>query len=142
MKIVVDTNVMVSSLLATHGYVAQVMQACRDERVQLVIPKPQLVEIGNVLHRPKIQKYLRWNDRAISTYIHDLSTFAQVVPGNLMVEVTDDPTENMLFAAALEGGAEYLVSGDRAHVLQIGSYRGVQTLSPKAFVLTVLAYAG
>lgn len=134
MKVVVDTNITISSLIVSSGYVAQVMKMCRDEVVLLVIAKPQLVEIGKVLHRPKIQKYLRWNDATISSYIHDLSTFAQVVPASLSVDVTEDPTDNMLFAAAIEGGAQYIISGDHEHVLKVGSYRGIQTISPKAFI--------
>lgn len=116
------------------------MAACRDEAVQLILAKPQLIEIGKVLHRPKIQKYLRWDDAAISSYIHNLSTFADVVPGRLSVEVTEDPTDNMLFAAAIEGGAQYIISGNHEHVLKIGVYRGIQTITPKEFVQTVFAY--
>lgn len=140
MKVVVDTNIIISSLIASHGYVAQVMRACEDEAVQLILARPQLVEIGKVLHRPKIHKYLRWDDDAISSYIHNLSTFADVVPGTLSVEVTEDPTDNMLFAAAIEGGAQYIISGDHEHVLKIGVYRGIQTITPKEFVQTVFAY--
>ena len=117
------------------------MEACQDETVQLVIAKPQLVEIGRVLHEPKIQKYLRWNDVTISSYLHDLRTFAEVVSGTTPLQVTQDPTDNMLFAAAVEADAKYLVSGDEVHVLAVGLYRGIQTVSPRVFVERVLGSA-
>ena len=141
MKVVVDTNIFLSALIRPRGYTAQVLQACRDDVVQLVMPKPQLVELGRILHERKIQKYLRWDDETISRYLHELSTFAEIVPGTTPVEVTDDPTDDVLFAAALEARAKIIISGDAKHVLKVGSYRGIQTMNPKTFVERFLALA-
>ena len=47
--------------------------------------------------------------------------------------IKDDPTANKYLACALEGEAQYIVSGDR-HLLDVGQYQGIKILNAKAFL--------
>ena len=47
--------------------------------------------------------------------------------------VAADPTDEIYLAAAAEGLAEYVVSGDR-HLLDIGQHDGIRIVAPRAFL--------
>jgi len=47
--------------------------------------------------------------------------------------VPNDPKDNPVVATAVAGKADYLVTGDRTHLLPLGEYRGVRMVSPRAF---------
>ncbi len=134
MRIVIDTNVFIAAIIGNSENIRAVVDSCRTGQVTLVLSKPLLTELGRVLHKPKIQALHRMSDAEISRYLKDLSAFAELVPGTTLVEVSTDPTDNLLFSCALEGQADFIVSGDTHHVLPVGSYRGVRTISPRNFV--------
>jgi predicted nucleic acid-binding protein len=48
--------------------------------------------------------------------------------------IKDDPTDNMFLACALDGQADYVVSGDH-HLLSLGSLQGIGIVSPRDFLL-------
>ncbi len=57
-----------------------------------------------------------------------------VYPTNKLDIVKEDPDDNKLFEAAIVGKAEYIISQDKKHVLSIGEYKGIQTISPEQFL--------
>jgi len=60
--------------------------------------------------------------------------FAWVVEGKAQIDVIQaDPTDNKYLACALEGEAEYIVSGDR-HLLDVGQYQGIKIMNAQAFL--------
>lgn len=74
----------------------------------------------------------------IENYVAEFAGSAVVVPGTTPVQVSQDPDDDKFFACALEAQADYIVSGDEKHVLAIGTYTGIQTISPRDFVDQVL----
>jgi predicted nucleic acid-binding protein len=57
-----------------------------------------------------------------------------MMPGTLTVAVIqDDPSDNRYLECAVEGEAAYLVSGDRV-LLSLGTYQGIQIISPRGFL--------
>ncbi len=138
MKIVLDTNVLISAVIKKSPTIRAVLDACRDGNITLVLSRPILQEFGRVMHKPNIQKYHQMTDAQISQYISDLSTFVELAEGTTPIEVSQDPKDNMFFSCAVESGADYLVSGDEKHILSIPVYQGVKTMSPTQFVQEVL----
>ena len=60
-----------------------------------------------------------------------------LVPGAMEVdEVKDDPEDNKILACALEGNADFVVSGDH-HLTDIGFFRGVSIVKPDTFLALV-----
>lgn len=54
--------------------------------------------------------------------------------GNAQIDVIQaDPTDYKYLACALEGEADYIVSGDR-HLLDVGQYQGIKIMNAKAFL--------
>jgi predicted nucleic acid-binding protein len=48
--------------------------------------------------------------------------------------VPDDPKDDMVAATAVAAGADYLVTGDRRHLLSLGDYKGIRIVTPRQFL--------
>lgn len=113
MRVILDTNVLVSGLMFPASVPGRTVTAWREGRFDLVVPLAQLAEIGRVLAYPKIRKVLRWNDEAISRFLKQLYLRAQVVEDRgKPVEVRDRDDVHVLQALAA-GAADLLVTGDQ-----------------------------
>jgi putative PIN family toxin of toxin-antitoxin system len=138
MKAVLDANVFISAVLVPYGRPAQILQAWRDGRFELVISPPILAEIRRVLLYPRLQRKHGWEEADINAFLDGLRTTATIVPGHLEVTVVrDDPTDDKYVGAAVEADAAYIVSGDE-HLKTIERYQGIIVLSPAAFLRSVL----
>ena len=110
------------------------MDAWRSGLFDLLIRDDIIVEIGEVLRRPQIKKRHGWDDKQIDDFLEVLRDVAIVTPGALQVTaIVGDPDDDMYLACAIEGEADYVVSGDE-HIRQLGSYRGVPIVSPTQFL--------
>lgn len=131
---VLDANVFVSAVLSPKGLPAKVLTAWRGEQFHLIISVVILEEINRVLRYPKIVKRHRWPEERIQTFIEDLAHPAIPTPGELTLNVIEeDPADDRYLECAVEGGANYIVSGDQ-HLLDLKEYRGIPILSPRAFL--------
>jgi predicted nucleic acid-binding protein len=64
----------------------------------------------------------------------DLLSRAQVVPGQLSLPgVTRDPKDDAVVACAVEGEADYIVSGGQ-DLLTLGEFRGIRVVTSREFV--------
>jgi len=110
------------------------MDAWRNGAFILVISEAILLEISNVLRRPHIRQNYRVTSRAADLLLASLREYGVVTPGELAVEVVpDDPKDNCVVACAVEGAADYIVTGD-LHLRELREYRGIPILSPAEFV--------
>ena len=134
MKVVLDTNLFVSATIASQGKPAQILDAWRARRFGLVIREDILEEIREVLCRPHIRKRHQWTQEEIDCFLDGLGEMATITPGELEVKaVADDPDDNMYLACAVEGEADYIVSGDQ-HLLKLGAFKGIQIITPAQFL--------
>jgi len=133
-RAVLDANVFITAVLTPSGPSAAVLDAWRAERFALLVSPPILEEIARVLAYPKIARRQRWSKQRIMTFVGDLGDLAIVTAGALRLSVIrEDPDDDRYVECAVEGSAEYIVSGDR-HLLTLGSYRNVEIVSPRAFL--------
>jgi uncharacterized protein len=135
-RAVLDTNVIVSGILSPSGSPGQVLQiGLEEQRFQMVTSVPILGEIDNVLRRPQITRRHGWTAREISVFLGRLFAVSLVVEGRLALDViAEDPSDNMFLAAAQEGEAGFVVSGD-AHLQRLGEYRDIVILPPQPFLV-------
>ncbi len=112
MKVVLDTNVLLSGLMFPDGAPGRVVAAWRQARFELVISIPQLAEIGRALAYPKIRRILGWDDRRIERFIRQLYVRAQIVDlAGTSVEVPGDPDDIPILATLVAAKADVLVTG-------------------------------
>ncbi len=134
-KVVLDTNVFVSSLLVRSGLPAQVLDGWRERRYLLVTCPAILAEIRAVLGYPRIRRRYAVTDEDVEELVALLEREALVVPGEAEVEraIPEDPADERVLACAVEAEADAIVSGDQ-HLLGLRAYRGIPILTVREFL--------
>jgi uncharacterized protein len=134
MRIVLDTNVLISALISAGKTSAQILARCRAGELELLISPDSIAELRRVLTYPRIRKRLRYRDEQIEAFVTFLEQEAVVLtPPAPVRAVPDDADDDIFVALALAGEAPYIVSGDD-HLLRLGQVEGVVILKPAAFL--------
>ena len=133
-KVVADTNVIVSAYLAPGGKPAGILSLARVGKINILL-SPQIIdEIERILLSPKLTKIHRATPKEIRRFIKAFREVVTLTPGALEVDaIRDDPDDNKILACALEGKADYIVSGDH-HVTDLKSFQGIPIVNPDAFL--------
>ncbi len=132
MRVVLDTNVLLSGLMAPEGTPGRILAAWFEARFDVVMSIEQLAEIGRVLGYLKIHRKLKWDEQRIEQFIRQLYIRAEVVDlRSTSVEVPRDPQDSPILAALIASGADTLVSGDH-DLLELRGKYPIQT--PAEFV--------
>jgi len=112
-KVVLDTNVLVSGLMLPDSVPGRIVAAWRAAQFELAMSEPLLDEIGRVLSYPKIRRRLRWSQDEIARFLLLLRFKADVVDiTGEKASVPRDPGDDPVLAALLAADADCLVSGD------------------------------
>jgi putative PIN family toxin of toxin-antitoxin system len=128
-KVVADTNVLVSAFIFPGGAPEAFYRLVLERRIQLVSSRPLLAELGRVL----CDKF-DWEPQRAQRALEQIVRLADIVnPSESVADVEADPDDNRVLEAATEGSADMIVSGDR-HLLELGSWRGIPIQAPAAFL--------
>lgn len=134
LRVVLDANQFVSALLKPGSNPDRIMGMVREERLTLLLSAEIRAEIQRVLTYPKIAKRLPLSAAELSTFIDRLAMVAIMTPGTLVVDaIVDDPSDNKFLACALEGKADYIISGDH-HLLDLRVFQRVRIVDPATFL--------
>ena len=133
-RVVLDTNVVVSAYLVPTGKPALILSLARQGKINICLSEDILGEIKRTLLRPKLQKIHKATPQEIDRFLRAFTEVVNLVPGTMEVdEVNADPDDNKVLACALEGEADFIVSGDH-HLTDIVSFRGIPIVKPDAFL--------
>jgi len=134
-RAVLDSSVLVSAFLKPGSLPATLLTRAREGAFSLVLSSYVIQETAAVLARPKVRAGRAYTPEEVARYCRDLLAVAEIV-GELpdIDAVPNDPKDNPVVATAVAGKADYLVTGDRAHLLPLGEYRGVRMVSPREFL--------
>ncbi len=132
-KVVLDTNVLISGVIAS-GYSASILDAVRREEIKLVTSAHLLEEFSEVIARRHItRKYPKAAEESESL-LDFLRAFAILTAGIPETNtVSPDRDDDFVLACALDESADCIVSGD-PHLLDLKTYEGIPILTPKEFV--------
>ncbi len=129
MKVVLDTNVFVSSFFG--GKPRSIIDLWKTGGITLCLSKPIIREYTEVLQRLGLQDEKEL-DELLSLFAHGFHlVFAAKTPELQVVE--DDPDDNKFIECAVALKADVIVSGDKA-VRAIGDYMGIRIVSPAEFL--------
>ena len=129
-RVVLDTNVTISAFF-WGGYPRVVYNLVQEEKVTLISSIVIEAELIRVL------AYARFGltPAEIFPLVNNLRKYIELITVKNRVNIVkEDPTDNIFLECALEGKADYIISGDH-HLLTIGSYEGIQTMRAKDFLI-------
>ena len=134
MRVVLDTNVIVSGMLAPRGAPARILGHWRAGLLTVLVTADILDEYRETLQEPSLARRHKRTKGEIDELMAGFELFAEmVVPSESVVAVPDDPDDDVFVSCGVAGDGRYIVSGDR-HLLALREYRGIRILSPAAFL--------
>lgn len=135
LRVVLDTNVFVSSLLVEAGLSAQVLDAWRERQYLLIISPSIITEIRATLSYPRIRRKYDIADEDVEQLVTLLEQDALLVPdeANVAGSIPEDPADEMVLACAIDAQADVIVSGDR-HLLELESHKTITILTARQFL--------
>ncbi|MGH2531646.1 MAG: putative toxin-antitoxin system toxin component, PIN family [Thermomicrobiales bacterium] len=131
-RVVLDANVWVSAALKPESIPGHVVQMVRSAEVESVISRALLDQVLRTLKR------LRLSDerfQAMESVVFRRST--RIEPTFRLAVITAKASDNRVLECAVAGGVDYIVTGDRKHLLRLGQYEGIPIISPREFIDSV-----
>jgi len=122
MRVVIDTNVLLSGLIRPRGAPGAIVRALREGRITPVLSRPMLEEIGAVLSRPWLLNKYGLEPADVETILRFLVTRGELVEPKVEIRRCRHPRDDMFLEAAVSASADRLVTKD---LLDMGSVEGV-----------------
>lgn len=133
MRVVADTNIVVSGLL-WHGLSRLLLDKARAQDLELFTSITLLVELEDVLQRPKLARRLALAVVKLRDLVLGYAALATVVqPGTPTPVVADDPDDDAVLACETAAHADVIITGD-SHLLDPGQYQGIPILTIAEFL--------
>ena len=118
MKVVLDTNVYISAILFG-GKPERIRELSKEGKVEVLVSEAIISEIAEVLRRK-----FDWESWRISQVIDEVrETATLTIPRQSVSLIEADDADNRVLECALEGSAQYIVSGDKRHLLPLMKYK-------------------
>ena len=133
MRIVVDTNILVSGLISVTGPPALILNAIRSGRLVAVMSEATLAELHMVLHRPALRRYFTRAGVTPTAFMKEVRTQADlIIPTASTVAFRDEHDHPFLDLLATNPQPQYFLTG--AADFEASEYHGVPVISAAAFV--------
>jgi putative PIN family toxin of toxin-antitoxin system len=129
MRIILDTNLWISYLISKR--LSQIDQLILDDRLTLLFSEELLEEFIEVANRPKFEKYFSNEDVITLLLLFDF--YGELVKIESNMDICRDPKDNFLLNIAVDGKADYLITGDK-DLLEIGEVGRTLILTFNEFI--------
>jgi hypothetical protein len=131
MRVVLDTNILLSSLLSPLGAPAQLLDAWERKTFTLVACDALIAELRDVAGRPFFRARLRASAaELLAAGLRDFSFFCRRLPSG---PIAPDPKDSYLLALAEASQAEFLVTGDK-QLLSLKRHKATRIITPAAMI--------
>jgi putative PIN family toxin of toxin-antitoxin system len=125
MKVVLDTNVLISALIKAGKPRDLFNKLAKDK--QIVLSRAILEEFLDVIEDPKIAKYT--SEKDVTAFLNTLKNAARVVQVKSKFKtINEDPDDDIIIQTAYDSEADYIISGDR-HLLLLKQFKGIRILT-------------
>lgn len=135
MRVVLDTNVIVSSMLRRGSAADLLRRAWEDDRFTLITSNWQLDELRRVSRYPRLQKHLKPHE--FGRLMGQIRRRAIVLEALSPVEVSRDPDDDPILATAVTGEAEWLITGDKGDLLALRKVERTRIVTAREFLSTL-----
>lgn len=127
MRILLDTNVIISALLFGGKPRIILLSVIRKQHVAIT-STILLSELADVL-----RKKFGYSKPAVTAVDTQVRKQCTIVSPNESIDVVADMTDNRVLEAAVEGNCDVLITGD-ADLLMLGHYREIRIVTPDEFL--------
>jgi len=131
-RLVLDTNVLVSGLISDKGAPAILFDAWFEGRFSLITSPDQLSELERVLNYDRIRS--RLGPGQAEVFLQSLEVLAERVDAARGIKASRDPDDNLIIGTAVSGMANLLVTGDKSDLLSLGKFQGIRIVSARQAV--------
>lgn len=131
MKIVLDTNVLVSGLLNPYGPPGRIVQMVAGGELTLCFDARILCEYREVLLRPAFP----FRPEQVDALLDQIRTAGEPTSARPLAQCLPDPDDEPFLEVAIAAGAEYLVTGNMRHY-PAKCREGIRVVSPRKFLET------
>ena len=128
-KVVLDNNITVSSIFWKKGNIKEIVDKAINREIKNLTSEAIIDELEDVLHRK-----FSHPPEIIKREVELLKGYSDIVePKQKLKVVKDDPDDDKIIEAAVEGKADYIITYDN-HLLKLKEFRGIKIVSPKEFL--------
>jgi len=129
-RVVLDTNVLISALAFPGSKPDEILARARRREVDLYLSPAIVLELERILRNK-----FHLGRQEVAQSLRALRRMAHLVhPTERIAVVTANDDDNRILECAVAARAEFLVTGDKAHLLPLGSYRGTRIIAPDQFL--------
>ena len=135
LRLVLDTNVVVAGLLWNGPSRRLIELAIEGDAVELYSSAVLLDELAHTLGYSKFAARIESFGTGIAALVAQYTALVSIVaPASLPRVVANDADDDHVIAAAVAARAELIVTGDRKHLLPIGSHQGIAIVTAREVV--------
>jgi len=128
-KAVFDTNIFISAILFG-GNPRTCLDLARNKEIKLIASRAILLEVAE-----KLKEKFEWESFEVADVIEGIGKFAEIVEPKEQIDlISQDPRDNRILEAALEGKVDYIISGDKKHILSLKKFEGIEIVSVQEFL--------
>lgn len=133
MKIVADTNIIISMLLWGKS-LERLFTLINNKQVTLCFSPNTIDELFRVLHYPKILKQSQKLKIDVEPLVDKLLSASIIsYPAGKINLIKDDPSDNLILETAKTAKSECIISGDK-HLLNLKNFENIPIYSPSQFI--------
>ena len=129
MRVVIDTNVIVSGLLSPFGNSAEILRLLSSGMIIINYDARILIEYEAVLHRPK----LNFNKDLTHLFLKEIESIGELTMPNSLKETLPDPDDTKFLEVASASTAECIITGNKSHFPK-KICGDIQIFSPREFI--------
>jgi len=130
MRLVLDTNVVVAALLWA-GTPRRLLDRAIDEALTLYSSPALIDELAQTLHYQKFAQRIGQSGTTPGALMAQYSALVTLVsPTQVPRMIEHDVDDDQVLAAAIAANTDFIVTGDRKHLLPLGSYEGIAIITP------------
>lgn len=128
-RVVIDTTVWISGIF-WHGTPHQILEMWKAGDFEIIVSEAILAEVGRKLNEKAAQ--FRMEVEAVNEWLDLIIGEAIFVQPQEKIQACRDPDDDLFLEAAVEGGADLIVSGDK-DLTDIGKFREIKLVNPRQF---------
>lgn len=130
-KIVIDTNVIVSSLIQKNYPFLIIDELFFENKIQLCVSKELIEEYFEVLKRPKFAKFPNFVNKA-EIILTEIGIKSKMYEPKIKLNIISDKDDNMILELADESKADFIITGN-TNDFTISEYKSTKIVTPKEY---------